>query len=556
MQGSIIRYDFRSGRGAITGDDGNRYSFSNDEWREDYPPAQDMRVDFDDPIDHDGQGRQATEIYAVAESHTTAIENPRENRERWESLTPKQQKEEWTTYWNSTQENAKRGYQASNGMKWWHWTLIGVGALFALIVLVAVVGRGSDSSGEQTASVSQSESKFIGPSEPDAPAERATARPGAQATDEEVWEYILKLAPILAFDDQLSEDEKDFLIKSYRIRSARPWDTATDEEIWEYILELHPLKMVLRAPDQDEVASLIESYRAHGAPREATDGRPGEDATAEEIWDYFLDLDPSLVLLVTDNSTARSEDMSQQIIAYHIQKYQEQHHWASYILLGPAQDNAILRPVATAQAVNTAVAAMNRPTGPITTPADLVARVEDGVVRVAGGSGFIFDVIEETAFVATNHHVIDGMRNVEVVVKNYETYDALTLGWDVERDVAVLSICCSHDFFALPWEVAAEPEIGDSVVAIGYPQGGGQGVTATVGEISESDVQSLTYGLIPHTAPLNPGNSGGPLFSMPSGKVLGINTARGTESLGFYAVPFQAIEEQVAQWRSQLVVPR
>ena len=71
MQGSIIRYDFQSGRGAISGDDGNRYSFSNAEWRENYPPAQDMRVDFDDRIDHDGQGRQATEIYAVDESRTT-----------------------------------------------------------------------------------------------------------------------------------------------------------------------------------------------------------------------------------------------------------------------------------------------------------------------------------------------------------------------------------------------------------------------------------------------------------------------------------------------------
>ena len=43
---------------------------------------------------------------------------------------------------------------------------------------------------------------------------------------------------------------------------------------------------------------------------------------------------------------------------------------------------------------------------------------------------------------------------------------------------------------------------------------------------------------------------------MPDAKVLGINTAGGTQKLSFYAVPFQAIEAQMAEWRSQLVVTR
>ena len=68
MQGSIIRYDFQSGRGAISGDDGNRYSFDNEGWKENYPPAQNMRVDFDDRISNDGQGRQAVDVYVVPES--------------------------------------------------------------------------------------------------------------------------------------------------------------------------------------------------------------------------------------------------------------------------------------------------------------------------------------------------------------------------------------------------------------------------------------------------------------------------------------------------------
>ena len=106
----------------------------------------------------------------------------------------------------------------------------------------------------------------------------------------------------------------------------------------------------------------------------------------------------------------------------------------------------------------------------------------------------------------------------------------------------------------LPWEEAS-PEVGAEVVAVGYPSGGSRSqVTATTGVVAPGDDLSGRFDFIPHTAPLNPGNSGGPLFSMPDAKVLGINTARGTQTLVFYAVPFQAIEGQMAEWRSQLVV--
>ena len=197
--------------------------------------------------------------------------------------------------------------------------------------------------------------------------------------------------------------------------------------------------------------------------------------------------------------------------------------------------------------------------GPIATPADLVERVRDSVVRVqagffSSGSGFIFDVVGTTAFVGTNHHVIEDATAVDVVVRNNRTYEALVLGWDADRDVAVLAICCSEDFLVLPWGEAS-PDVGDEVVALGYPRGGTRGqVTATTGEVVQDDTLSDLYDFIPHTAPLNPGNSGGPLFSMPEAKVLGINTARGTDVLSFYAVPFQAIKSQMAEWRAQLVV--
>ncbi len=115
MRGQIIRYSFQTGTGAITGDDGNRYTFDNGEWRENYAPAQDMRVDFDDYIYPDGQGRQALEVHAVSESPVP------------------------TTTQNATQGTQNTNTKPSKGMKWWHWTLIGVGAFFALLIVVGMV---------------------------------------------------------------------------------------------------------------------------------------------------------------------------------------------------------------------------------------------------------------------------------------------------------------------------------------------------------------------------------------------------------------------------------
>ncbi len=202
---------------------------------------------------------------------------------------------------------------------------------------------------------------------------------------------------------------------------------------------------------------------------------------------------------------------------------------------------------------------------PPSTPTELVIRVQHSIVQVEArsggtifgltnaGSGFIFAVEGTTAFIATNHHIIDGSNSVEVQTGDLSTYDALVLGWDAERDVAVLSICCSSNFIALPWGDAS-PSEGETVIAIGYPDSDAGNLVATIGEVRAPDDLSMEHEFISHSAPLNPGNSGGPLLSMPGSEVIGINVARGTEALAFYAVPYQAIEEQVEEWRSQLIV--
>ena len=191
------------------------------------------------------------------------------------------------------------------------------------------------------------------------------------------------------------------------------------------------------------------------------------------------------------------------------------------------------------------------------TPADLVRRVEAGVVRVTagrkGGSGFIFDTEGNTAFVVTAHHVIEGEDAIDVRVENTRTYKATLLGYDSDEDVAVISICCSSTFQILAWDSGASATVGDQVVAVGYPRGSSSRVTATIGQVKNDWVADVVAN-IAHDAPLNPGNSGGPLFST-KGEVLGINTASSTRTEGlFYAVPYTAIAHKVADWKSRLIV--
>ena len=191
------------------------------------------------------------------------------------------------------------------------------------------------------------------------------------------------------------------------------------------------------------------------------------------------------------------------------------------------------------------------------TPADLVRRVEDGVVRVTagrkGGSGFIFDVEGDTAFVVTAYHVIEDEDPIYVQVENTRTYKSTLLGYDSDEDVAVMSICCSSTLQVLSWDSGASAQVGDQVVAVGYPSGSSSRVTATIGQV-KNDWAADVAANIAHDAPLNPGNSGGPLFST-KGEVLGINTASSTRTEGlFYAVSYTAIAHKVADWKSRLIV--
>jgi len=173
------------------------------------------------------------------------------------------------------------------------------------------------------------------------------------------------------------------------------------------------------------------------------------------------------------------------------------------------------------------------------------------------GSGVIFKKEDGKAYIMTNHHVVEGASDLEIVTVEGETHKAKLVGKDRVSDIAVMSV---EDVKG----IGPVAEIGDSsklqrgqtVLAIGNPLG--LGGTLTSGIVSYTDrilpvsinqdgVYDWEQNVIQTDAAINEGNSGGALVDL-YGKVVGINTMKisdtGVEGLGF-AIPMNEVMKTV-----------
>ena len=143
--------------------------------------------------------------------------------------------------------------------------------------------------------------------------------------------------------------------------------------------------------------------------------------------------------------------------------------------------------------------------------------------NISSGSGAIFDTQGQTAYIITNHHVIEDASRVTVTVNDSDHYTATVLGSDSTRDLAVIRICCGQ-FRKLDFGDVSSLEPGDEIIAIGYALGFQGEATITRGIVSAIRYDSeYRSDVIQTDAAVNPGNSGGPMLSL-DGKIIGINT--------------------------------
>jgi len=167
------------------------------------------------------------------------------------------------------------------------------------------------------------------------------------------------------------------------------------------------------------------------------------------------------------------------------------------------------------------------------------------------GSGFVYNFTGQMVIV-TNHHVVNDAINITVTFADGNSYPAHVLGSDPYADLAVLSSDAPPNEYH-PLEVinSSTLKVGDTVVVVGSPFGlaGSMsiGVISALGRtITEEETRGYPIAnVIQTTAPLNPGNSGGPLLNL-NGQVVGITTAIVSGSQGIsFAIPSNTILREV-----------
>jgi len=173
------------------------------------------------------------------------------------------------------------------------------------------------------------------------------------------------------------------------------------------------------------------------------------------------------------------------------------------------------------------------------------------------GSGIIVRVKDGTYYALTNNHVVDGASEIRVATKEGREYPAELVGTDSRKDLAMVSFK-TNDYY--PLAALGDSDrvaVGDWAIAIGNPLGEQFSFSVTMGIVSAVGRTGGPGGnindFIQTDAPINQGNSGGPLVNI-RGEVVGINTwiasnvsGGGNVGLGF-AIPINNAKRSIDEF--------
>jgi S1-C subfamily serine protease len=201
-------------------------------------------------------------------------------------------------------------------------------------------------------------------------------------------------------------------------------------------------------------------------------------------------------------------------------------------VMGSAADDAELL-----DAYSRAVTAVVEAVGPAVVGLRTGRPTQPGVVALGSGSGV---VVAPDGYVLTNSHVVHGARGIQVSFIDGRQCEADVVGDDPASDLALIR---AHSA-GLPYAAFGASEglrAGQLVIAMGNPLGFSSsvstGVVSGLGRSLRGREGRLIESIIQHTAPLNPGNSGGPLLDA-RGHIVGINTAIIAQAQGIgFAIP-------------------
>lgn len=194
---------------------------------------------------------------------------------------------------------------------------------------------------------------------------------------------------------------------------------------------------------------------------------------------------------------------------------------------------------------------------------------ESNLQTVGEGSGVIYKIDGDTAYIVTNNHVIENSDAIEILLKEGTKVKAKVIGTDVWTDLAVLSIPADKVTKAATFGDSDSLLVGEPAIAIGSPLGTNFASSVTQGiisaknrtvdtDINGDNVVDWEMTAIQTDAAINPGNSGGALINI-AGQVIGINSMKistdTVEGMGF-AIPSNDVVDIINQLEKEGTVVR